>query len=284
MLSLHRSMLSRSEERTDVRDRHDLPDAFSVIQEFHEHAHLPGRDVCVFLDYDGTLTPIVERPEDAVLDPAMRRRLERVAARFRTAVISGRGLDDLLARVGVADIFYAASHGFELRHPSGETVANEAARAAAAGLDDLEKALEAELRTIEGSQLERKRFGLAVHYRRVAPAEAPAVETAVRALAGNFPTLTVKSGKKVFEFVPKLDWDKGKAVEWILNNAGLDAETAYPIFLGDDVTDEDAFRAIDDWGCGIAVGLDGPRDTHAYFILDDVEAVGRFLDALAEVP
>ena len=267
-----------------MRDRHDLPDAFEVIEELHAEAHLPGRDVCIFLDFDGTLTPIVERPEDAVLDPAMRQRLERVAARFRTAVISGRGLDDLVGRVGVEHIFYGASHGFELRHPGGETLAREEAEAAAAEIGDLEQALAGELGAIDGIQLERKRFGLAVHYRRVAAGDEAAVEAAVEKVASGFPDLAIKSGKKVFEFVPDLDWDKGKALEWILETAGLGPDTAYPIFLGDDVTDEDAFRAIDDWGCGIVVGLDGPRDTHAYFILDDVEAVGRFLDAVATCP
>ncbi len=267
-----------------MRDRQDLPDAFEVIRELHDEAGLDGPDLCIFLDYDGTLTPIVERPEDAVLDPEMRRRLQAVAARFRTAVISGRGLDDLVGRVGVDDIFYAASHGFELRHPSGAERANEAAEAAAARLDELVARLEAGLGGTAGIQLEHKRFGLAVHYRRAAADAGARVEQSVRAAAADFPELALKTGKKVFEFVPALDWDKGKALEYILEASGLGRGTAYPVFLGDDVTDEDAFRAIDDWGCGIAVGRDGPRDTFAYFLLDDVAAVGRFLEALAAVP
>lgn len=267
-----------------MHDRHDLPDAFAVIEALKADAHKTGRELCLFFDYDGTLTPIVERPEDAVLDPAMRQRLERVAARFRSAVISGRGLDDLFARIGIEDIFYAASHGFELRYPSGETAAREEAEAAADKLGELERALEGELGAIEGIQLEPKRFGLAVHFRR-APADAePTVEQAVRGLLASFPEYAIKTGKKVFEFVPDLDWDKGKALNWILENAGLGRGSAYPLFLGDDVTDEDAFRAIHDWGCGIVVGLDGPRSTHAGFILDDVDAVGRFLDELARMP
>ena len=267
-----------------MRDRHDLPDAFEVIQELHDEAGLDGPDVCVFLDYDGTLTPIVERPEDAVLDPAMRRRLQAVAGRFRTAVISGRGLDDLVARVGVDDIFYAASHGFELRHPSGEVQANDEAERAASRLGELVGVLEDKLKDIPGTQLERKRFGLAVHYRRAAPDAGPVVERIVRDTAVDFPSLKLKSGKMVFEYVPALDWDKGKAVEYILKTTGLGRDNAYPIFIGDDVTDEDAFRAIDDWGCGIAVSADGPKDTYAYFFLDEVEDVGRFLEALAKVP
>ena len=266
-----------------MRDRHDLPDAFEVIETLRGDAHQPGRDVCIFLDYDGTLTPIVERPEDAVLDPAMRQRLERVAARFRTAVISGRGLDDLFERIGIDNIFYAASHGFELRYPNGETTFRAEAEAAADKLDALRQALDAEVGAIPGIQLEPKRFGLAVHYRRAAPDAAPTVEQAVKKVSGSFPEYAIKTGKMVFEFVPDLDWDKGKALEWILGNTGLGRDSAYPLFLGDDVTDEDAFRAINDWGCGIVVGLDGPQNTCACFILDDVDAVGRFLDQLAQI-
>jgi len=267
-----------------MRNRHNLPDAFAVVEKLRADAQQLGREVCIFLDYDGTLTPIVERPEDAVLDPAMRQRLERVAARFRTAVISGRGLDDLFARIAIDDIFYAASHGFELRHPGGETASREEAEAAAAKLEALRQVLDGELGAIDGIQLEPKRFGLAVHYRRAAADAEPTVEQAVRGLLERFPEYAIKTGKKVFEFVPDLDWDKGKALQWILENANLGRESAYPLFLGDDVTDEDAFRAIDDWGCGIVVGLDGPQNTHAGFILDDVDAVGRFLDELSRIP
>ncbi len=263
-----------------MHDRSHLPDAFDVLERFDEDS-LP---LCIFLDYDGTLSPIVERPEDAVLSPDMRDILERVAARHRTAVISGRGLTDLLDRVGVENIFYAGSHGFELRHPSGELTSNEAAATAAARLDDLVTEFETRLADVAGSQLELKRFGLAVHYRRVADADVPTVIEAVEAVRALYPELALKTGKKVFEFVPALDWNKGKAIAWIMNSAGLGRGTTYPIFIGDDVTDEDAFHEIDDWGLAVAVGEDGPASTYATFKLTDVEAVGRFLAVLAEMP
>jgi trehalose 6-phosphate phosphatase len=105
----------------------------------------------------------------------------------------------------------------------------------------------------------------------------------VQKVASAFPDLAIKTGKKVFEFVPDLDWDKGKAVAWILETVGLGPDSAYPIFLGDDVTDEDAF-APSTTGAAASSSGSTARARHAYFILDDVEAVGRFLDALATCP
>ncbi len=263
-----------------LRDRATLPDALASIDDFARPAG--DRSLSLFFDYDGTLTPIVERPEDARFDEAMRQRVQRLAGQHFVAVVSGRALEDLVERVGLLSIFFAGSHGFELRHPDGRGEEQDEAHAASARLGELGRMLAQRLGSIAGVQLERKRFGLAVHYRRAAAAAAGDVEKAVRDIAATFPELTVKAGKKVFEFVPALDWDKGKALFWILDSAGLTREQTLPVYIGDDVTDEDAFQAIDGWGIGIAVGSDGPPLTAASYRLDDVEAVGRFLDLLAE--
>ncbi|MCB1991655.1 MAG: trehalose-phosphatase [Geminicoccaceae bacterium] len=263
-----------------LRDRAALPDALASIDAI---VALAGdRVLHLFLDYDGTLTPIVERPEDAILDETMRQRVRQLAGRHFVAVISGRGLGDLVERVGLRNLFFAGSHGFELRHPDGRLEEHDEAQAAATRLGELGKALAQRLGPIAGVQLERKRFGLAVHYRRVGDAATGDVERAIRDTAAAFPELTVKAGKKVFEFVPALDWDKGKALSWILDSAGRTRERTLPVYIGDDVTDEDAFRAIEGWGIGIAVGQDGPQSTAAHYRLADVAAVGHFLDRLAE--
>ena len=263
-----------------MHDRSQLPNAFDILDKLGAD----GLPLSIFLDYDGTLSPIVERPEDAVLAPAMKDVLEKVAARHRTAVISGRGLADLLDRVAVDNIFYAGSHGFELRYPNGETTSNEAAAKAAERLQDLVKEFETRLAGVAGSQLELKRFGLAVHYRRVADDAVPGVIETVETVRALFPELALKTGKKVYEFVPALDWNKGKAIDWIMGTADLGRGTTYPIFVGDDVTDEDAFREIHDWGLGVAVGDDGPSPTFATYKVESVEAAGRFLAAVAERP
>ncbi|HTQ76409.1 MAG TPA: trehalose-phosphatase, partial [Burkholderiales bacterium] len=137
-----------------------------------------ARPLALFLDYDGTLTPIVERPEDAVLGEEMRAALRRVAQRHFVAVVSGRDLPDVRARVGIEGLHYAGCHGFEIAGPGGGRVHEAAAAAApqlAAAADEVANAV----RGLAGVQLERKRFTLAVHYRRAREADVPAVRDAV---------------------------------------------------------------------------------------------------------
>jgi trehalose-phosphatase len=86
-------------------------------------------------------------------------------------------------------------------------------------------------------------------------------------------------GKKVYELLPDIDWDKGKAVLWLLENLGLDCANGRPIYVGDDRTDEDAFRALGQRGVGILVS-EQPRPTAASYSLKDPAEVGRFLREL----
>ncbi len=208
---------------------------------------LAGRRPVFFLDYDGTLTPIVERPEDAVLPTSMARVLGRLAARYPVAVVSGRDRRDVEQRVGLDGIWYAGSHGFDIAGP-GSAVTYEAAEHLIPVVEEVSVRLEAELAGVEGAQVEPKRFTVAVHYRRVAPADVPRMEAVVDRLVAEHPDLRKAGGKKVWEIRPALDWDKGRAVEWILrvmvDETGLDPETVVPIYIGDDETDEDAFRAV----------------------------------------
>ncbi|MDH5210670.1 MAG: trehalose-phosphatase [Betaproteobacteria bacterium] len=236
-----------------------------------------GRPLAVFLDYDGTLTPIVERPEDAVLDEATRGVLRRLAGRHAVAVVSGRDLQDVRARVGIEGLTYAGCHGFEIAGPRGNRVHGAAAAAApqlAAAADQVAR----DTHDLPGVQLERKRFTLAVHYRRARESDVHAVRAAVARAQARHPALRVTSGKKVFELQPDVDWDKGRAVLWLIET--LELQDALPVYIGDDVTDEDAFRALGDRGIGIVV-LDAPRDSAARYVLPDTAAVRDLLAALA---
>ncbi len=235
-----------------------------------------GRGLALFLDYDGTLTPIVPRPEDAVLAPEMREVLRRLADRHPVAIVSGRDLADVRARVGLEALTYAGSHGFDIAGPAGEHV-YEAARAAAPRLAAAAGELERETAALPGVQVERKRFALAVHFRRGRPADVPAVEAAVDRAVARHAGLRKTGGKMIFELRPDVDWDKGRAVLWLIETLKLGARL--PVYLGDDVTDEDAFRALAGRGLGIAV-QDSPAPTAATLTLRDPGEVRALLAEL----
>lgn len=244
-------------------------------------ARLEGKQAALFLDYDGTLTPIVERPEDAVLAEDMRAVLRELAERCTLAIISGRDRADVEQRVAIDTLYYAGSHGFDIRGPDGFAKIHEQGEAFLPVLDAAEHELTQALRDIAGAQVERKRFSIAVHYRRVAEADVAAVRDIVADVAANHPGLQQSGGKKVIELQPAVDWHKGKAVRWILQALGLDRDTVLPIYIGDDLTDENAFEEIEDYGLGIRVA-DDDSPTRAHHRLPDTTAVGRFLQRLSE--
>ncbi|MCU0835338.1 MAG: trehalose-phosphatase [Gammaproteobacteria bacterium] len=241
---------------------------------------LADKRPALFLDYDGTLTPIVERPEDAKLSEDMRRTLRDAPRAMPVAVISGRDLEDVRALVGVPEMVYAGSHGFDILGPDLRLELPEGVDA----LDDLERAagaLEERLADIPGARLERKRFAIAVHYRQVAEEDAPRVGSAVEAVRERFEGLRRTGGKKVFELRPDIDWDKGRAVRWLLAELGLDGPDVLPVYIGDDLTDEDAFEALHGRGIGILVA-ERPQPSAADYRLEDTDRVAELLRHLID--
>jgi trehalose 6-phosphate phosphatase len=236
-----------------------------------------GRRLALFLDYDGTLTPIVERPEDAVLAPQTRAVLRRLAARHAVAIVSGRDLQDVRDRVGIDGLCYAGSHGFDIAGPRGAHQ-HDAARAAAPQLAAAAGELERDTGQIAGVQIERKRFAIAVHFRRARDEDRAAVERVVDRALARHAGLRKTGGKKIFELRPDVDWDKGRAVLWLIGALGLG--DALPVYIGDDLTDEDAFRALAGRGIGIAV-QETPQPTAAQYTLRDPEEVRALLAGLA---
>jgi alpha,alpha-trehalase len=196
------------------------------------------------------------------------------------AVVSGRDLADVRDRVGLADLVYAGSHGFDIAGPGGLEQVLPRVRESIPALDAAERGLLDALGGIDGALVERKRFTIAVHYRLVREGEVPAVERAVDAALAEHPGLRKRHGKKVLELQPDGAWDKGAAVRWLLGALELDGPDVLPIYLGDDLTDEDAFRALAGRGIGVAV-LDAPRATAAGYALRDPSEVRVFLAALA---
>jgi len=242
---------------------------------------LSGRKPAVFLDYDGTLTPIVEDHTQAVLHEDMRAALARLAARCPVTIVSGRDLERLRALVGLEGVWYAGSHGLEIAGPDGSGESLEKAAAFLEALDALERKLQERLAGIPGHAVERKRFSIAVHYRRVASAAAGEVKAILDEALSGQTRFRVGRGKKVYEIRPDIPWDKGRAVLWILQRLGLDKPEVLPVYVGDDLTDEDAFRALAGRGLCVAVRHDETRPTAADYAVADTQEVKRLLELLA---
>jgi alpha,alpha-trehalase len=242
---------------------------------------LEGKRPAVFLDYDGTLTPIVARPELAVLSDQMRSALRDLAAVHTVAIVSGRDRADVEQLVRIDSLVYAGSHGFDivgpglaLQHREGATYAPVLSQAA----DEIEQWVGG----LKGALVERKRYAVATHYRLVADEDLPLIEQAVAQAAQAHPELRRTGGKKVFELRPRLAWDKGKAVTWLLEALHLDQPDVVPFYLGDDETDEDAFRALESRGVGILVAEE-PGASRARYLLRDPDEAEAFLRRLTHL-
>jgi len=250
----------------------------SALEHVHEIAR-SGSRLAVFLDYDGTLTPIVSRPQDAWLSESMRETLRSLAARVPVAILSGRDLDDVRGRMLVDGIVYAGSHGFDIAGGGG--LRREFGSPYLPALDRAETELREMLDDIPGAQFERKHFSVAAHYRNVKENDAFKVAVAVDAVAARHRELRRINGKKVYELLPDIDWNKGKAVLWLLETLDLERGNAPPIYIGDDRTDEDAFRALENRGIGILVS-EQPQATAASYRLKNPEEVESFLKKITE--
>jgi trehalose-phosphatase len=252
-----------------------IPSALEHVQEIARS----GDRLAVFLDYDGTLTPIVSHPQDAWLSESMRQTLRSVAARVPVAILSGRDLDDVRGRVLVDGIVYAGSHGFDIAGAGG--LRRELGATYLPVLDSAETELREALDETPGAQLERKHFSVAAHYRNVNESEAVKIALAMDAVAARHRELRRMDGKKVYELLPDIDWDKGKAVLWLLETLDLESRNVLPIYIGDDRTDEDAFGALEKRGVAILVS-EQPQSTKARYLLQDPAEVERFLRALTD--
>src|SRR5262249_21490724 len=221
-----------------------------------------GKQPVVFLDYDGTLTPIRDRPAEAVISGSMRGAVRRLAERVPVIVVSGRDREVVQQLMGLDNLIVAGDHGFDIWSPSGGAIQYEVGAPFEGLLRAVEAKLGDELAQIPGVLIEPKRFSVAVHYRLVPEAQQTRVKKIVDSTLSAHPkALKITPGKMVFEIQPRLDWDKGKAVRYLLKALGQDRDDVVPIYLGDDITDEDAFRALEGRGIGIVVGSADDTET-----------------------
>lgn len=254
-----------------------LPNVLEHLDDFFNI--LGDRKPSLFLDYDGTLTPIVPDPDKAQLSEKNRKIISDLSELIPIAILSGRDRKDLKSKVKIDSVVYAGSHGFDITGPDGLEMQHESKKDILPALDQAEERLNRELKDIGGVKVERKKYAIAVHYRNTDEENIDLVKNSVDEVLDRQETLKKGGGKKIVELKPNIDWHKGRALQWLTNHLNWDKQRYYRVFIGDDLTDEDGFEAIKDDGMGIIVGAHSEK-TAASYKLRDTDQVTEFLEEL----
>ncbi|KAI7987073.1 putative trehalose-phosphate phosphatase G [Camellia lanceoleosa] len=251
--------------------------------------HARNKKIVMFLDYDGTLSPIVDDPDRAFMSDEMRSTVRNVSTYFPTAIISGRSRDKVYELVGLAELYYAGSHGMDIMCPVRETVFADPsnsikstgkhgkelnlfqpAREFLPMIDEV--TLVENTKDIKGTKVENHKF---------CASSWSTIAQRVHNILKDYPRLRLTHGRKVLEVRPVINWNKGKAVEFLLDSLGLsNGEDVLPIYIGDDKTDEDAFKVLREGNRGYGILVSSvPKETKAFFFRDTSE-VKQFLKCL----
>jgi len=238
---------------------------------------MEGKEKAVFFfDYDGTLTPIVERPALAKISPEMKEIVKQLSLQYKCAIVSGRGVKNIQALVDIPGIFYVGDHGLEIIGP-GTSMLHPKAKKFLPLIQNISKIVDKSLSHIPGVIVEKKKMSVAIHYRQVLKKDLTSLKLPLnKVLKENRENIRVLKGKKVIEFLPNIEWNKGKAVLWILNTLGVDWSEGKIFYLGDDTTDEDAFRILRTRGTGILIANKAQKSA-ADFRLSSPEEVQYWL-------
>lgn len=245
---------------------------------------LRGKTLLLFLDFDGTLSTIVEHYQSATILAQSKALLAQIIkkSQHRVIIVSGRSWADVKKRVGLPNIIYVGNHGLEV---SGPTIRYQLFVAADVKrfLKEIKACLTERLGQIPGILIEDKDLTLSIHYRRLEKKDLPLLKRiffhSIQPYVKDRKA-TVGSGKRVFEVKPAVDWNKGNIVLWLIKRlqADIDPKQSVPIFIGDDVTDEAAFTALKRKGICIRVGQKGV--SAAQYYVKDVDQVAEFLKAV----
>jgi trehalose-phosphatase len=240
------------------------------------------QNLFLFLDYDGTLTPIVSLPELALCSYKVKKLLEKLRdlPGVHLAIISGRSLEDVRKKVSVSGIIYVGNHGLEIENPAGshkKILPSVRTRELKRIIQNLQNSL----KEIPGILFEEKGPILSVHYRNVPQRFFTRIPQVLKEELQQWKNRwEITSGKMVWEIRPNIDFHKGKVVKEILKT--LPSQGILPIYLGDDQTDEDAFRVLKGQGISVFIGP-GTLPSEADFFLQNPDEVQEFLFRCHEI-
>jgi trehalose 6-phosphate phosphatase len=243
-------------------------------------------NIMLFLDFDGTLATIVDQPKEALLLPEIKALLHILSRGSSVAltIVTGRSLEDIQHKIGIKKIAYIANHGFEIE---GINVhfRNPLFPKTAQIYREIEKELREAFKEIPEIIFEDKGSTLSIHFRIVPKKKKSFVKRTVQRVAKPYIRLReirLREGKEVLEVRPAMGWDKGTAVRWLLNaSKELTSQKSMTIYIGDDDTDEDAFKALQGQAMTIRVGES--KASAAQYYLNDVKQVHDFLSRIAEL-
>ena len=244
--------------------------------------HIGEREIALFIDFDGTLSNIVSSPIEAKILESSQVIIKDLSKAIKIAVVSGRDRIDVKGKVAIENIFYLGCHGLDMSGPGCFHYRVDDAEKYLPELEEATQALKDSTSEIKGILIEKKPFATAVHYR-MSPEEAEGkVFEISQKILSTYPHLKIKKGKKVIEFMPKVDWDKGQAIKKLCEILDINSKSTMPVYIGDDETDEDAFHELHGKGIGIRVDGNANPDTYANYVLNDPSEVSRFLEILSE--
>ncbi len=253
-----------------------LPTQFSKIEGL-----LRNKFILLLLDYDGTLTPIIETPQKAFLSKVTKELLQKLARSpyCKLGIISGRSLQDLKNIVGIKDIIYVGNHGLEIESPKIKFKSQVSPRSKLI-IRKIAVEMKERLSGIKGVLIEDKGLTLSIHRRLVEKKDLSTFNKIISEVTNPYivrDELKVNTGKKVYEIKPPVKWDKGKVALWLLARQQfvLEEKKVFPIYIGDDVTDDDAFKALKRKGLTVFVGK--PENSKADYYLKNTEEVTKFL-------
>ncbi len=255
----------------------------SALNSFHDIVKLlNNKHFLLFCDYDGTLTPIVKRPELAIISKEMKDLLFQLKQFCHVIIVSGRQLADIENMVGINGLYYAGNHGLEIIGPEYFATTFEKGIEFIDSVQKCYQEIIPKLSGIENYFIENKKFSLSVHYRLVNSEQILYIEKILDEIIKGYPGLIKRQGKMVFEIRPNIAWNKGSALRFLLSKLSNNDPDVIPLYIGDDTTDEDAFFEIKDYGIGVLV-TENLRQTYASYYLNNPNEVYYFLKQLLAV-